>query len=126
MTLFSRTLAAASAVAMLAAAPAPAVAQEYDTSLHNILLDCMTLQILFAQIADTEAEKKEAANMAVGFLTAAQTLSGVDIKDLSTEVNPRKAKILGWLDKKDGASTRLTKSCAAIFTVHKNYVAAGK
>ncbi len=126
MKLFSRTLAAASAIAMLAAAPAPAVAQDYDTSLHSTLLDCMTLQILFAQVADTEAEKKEAANMAVGFLTAAQTLSGVDIKDLSTEVNPRKAKILGWLDKKDESSTKLTKSCAAIFTVHKNYLAAGK
>jgi methionine synthase I (cobalamin-dependent) len=110
---------------MLAAVPAPAVAQEYDPALYETLLDCTTLQILFAQVADTEAEKKDAANMAVGFLTAAQSLSGVEVKDLSTVINPRKAKILGWLDKKDAAAARLTKSCAAIFNVHKNYVTAG-
>jgi opacity protein-like surface antigen len=126
MKLISRTLTAVSAVAMLAAAPAPAAAQEFDTSLHNTLLDCMTLQILFASVADNEAEKAEAANQAVGFLTAAQDLSGVNIKDLSSEVDPRKAKILGWLNNKDSASVRLTKSCAAIFKVHKNYLAAGK
>lgn len=124
MKFTARVLAAASAVSMMTAVPAPAQAQSYDTVLYDTLLDCTALQILFAQAADKPEDKNDAANKAVGYLTAANTLSGTEIKDLGPVMAPRRQKILGMLDKKDGSAERLTKSCAAIFLVGKNALAA--
>jgi hypothetical protein len=120
MKTVSRVLAAASALSMLAAVPAPAQAQEYDTSVHSLLLDCTALQILFASASDKEEDKNQSANAAAAFLTAANVLSGSEIKDLGAEIKPRREKIMGWITKNDPAATRLTKSCASIITVGRN------
>lgn len=105
---------------------ASAQAKPYDAALHNMLLDCTALQLLFAQAGDTEAEKKDNRDMAVGFLSAAQTLSGTDIKDLGAEMKPRTARLLDWLNKKDPQLNALVKNCAAILLVGKNYIESGK
>ncbi|HQV02761.1 MULTISPECIES: hypothetical protein [unclassified Novosphingobium] len=120
MKTVSRVLAAASALSMLAAIPAPAQAQEYDTAVHSLLLDCTALQILFASASDKEADKTQSANAAAAFLTAANIMSGSEIKDLGAEIKPRREKIMGWITKNDPAATRLTKSCASIITVGRN------
>ena len=120
MKTVSRVLAAASALSMLAAVPAPAQAQDYDTSVYNLMLDCTALQILFASASDTEAEKNKSAASAAAFLTAANVLSGTEIKDLGSEIKPRRERIMGWISKNDPAATRLTKSCAAMISVGRN------
>lgn len=120
MKTVSRVLAAASALSMLAAVPAPAQAQDYDTSVYNLMLDCTALQILFASAADSEAEKNKSAASAAAFLTAANVLSGTEIKDLGSEIKPRRERIMGWISKNDPAATRLTKSCAAMISVGRN------
>lgn len=109
-------LLAAASVALL---PVQATAQSsnYDPVLYDLLLDCVALQVLFAQAADKEADKTSAANNAVGYMTAAQQLSGIEIKELGPVLSPRRTKILGMLDKKDGSAERLVKSCAAIMKV---------
>ncbi len=116
----SRVLAAASALSILAAVPAPAQAQDYDTSVHSLMLDCTALQILFASAADKEEDKTKAANSAAAFLTAANVLSGSEIKDLGSAIKPRRERIMGWITKNDPAATRLTKSCAAIMSIGRN------
>lgn len=105
--------------ASVAFLPVQATAQSsnYDPVLYDLLLDCVALQVLFAQAADKEADKTRAANDAVGYMTAAQQLSGVEIKELGPVLSPRRTKILGMLDKKDGSAERLVKSCAAIMKV---------
>lgn len=111
------------AVATLSAtslAAAPAAAQDYDQSLYDTLLDCTSLHVLFAAAADNKAGKDESAASAAAYLDAAQTLSGSEIKDLGSVITPRRTKILAWLDKKDPAINRLTKSCAVITRVGKN------
>ena len=115
-------LAAASLVAMPMQASADAA--NYDTAIYDLMLDCTALQVLFAQAADTDADKKAASNKAVGYLSAANTLSGSEIKDLGPVLQPRRAKILASLDKKDGSAERLVKSCAAIYLVGTNAAAA--
>lgn len=117
-----RTGAGLLAAASVVAAPMQASAQTaaYDTVLYDLLLDCTALQILFAQAADDDADKKSSSNKAVGYLSAANTLSGSDIKELAPVLQPRRAKILEMLGKKDGSAERLTKSCAAIYLVGTN------
>ncbi len=109
-------LLAAASVAIL---PVPVSAQttSYDPVLYDMLLDCTALQVLFAQAADKEEDKTTAANRAVGYLSAAQYLSGAEVKDLGPVLKPRTQKILDMLGKKDGSAERLTKSCAAIMKV---------
>lgn len=120
MKLFPRVVTATTAAAMVAIAPAPAAAQEYDPALYETLLDCTALHILFAAAANDEAAKKESAGNAAAFLDAAQTLSGKELDDIGPVISPRRAKILAWLDKKDPAINRLTKSCAVIQRVGLN------
>ena len=120
MKSLSRIVMAATAAAMVAIAPAPATAQEYDPALYETLLDCTALHILFAAAARNEDAKKESAGKAAAFLNAAQTLSGKEVGDIGPVIAPRRAKILAWLDKKDPAINRLTKSCAVIQRVGYN------
>lgn len=122
MKSFFRTGAGLLAAASVLVAPAQASAATaaYDTVLHDLLLDCTALQVLFAQASDSEADKSNASNKAVGFLSAANTLSGSEIKELGPVLQPRRAKILELLGKKDGSVERLTKSCAAIYLVGTN------
>jgi hypothetical protein len=128
MKVFLRTGAGIAAAASLALAPVTASAQAnaHDPVLYDMLLDCTALQLLFSQAGDTEAEKTDNRNMAVGFLSAAQALSGTDIKDLGAEMKPRTAKLLDWLNKKDPKLNTLVKSCASVLLVGKNYIEAGK
>jgi hypothetical protein len=128
MKSFLRTGAGLLAAASVVAAPMQASAQaaNYDTVLYDLLLDCTALQVLFAQASDSEADKKAASNKAVGYLSAANTLSGAEIKDLGPVLQPRRAKILAMLDKKDGSTEKLVKSCAAIYLVGTNAAAAAK
>jgi hypothetical protein len=128
MKSFLRTGAGLLAAASVLVAPVQASAQTaaYDTVLYDLLLDCTALQVLFAQASDSEADKKSASSKAVGYLSAANTLSGAEIKDLSPVLQPRRAKILASLDKKDGSAERLVKSCAAIYLVGTNAAAAAK
>ena len=126
MKSFLRTGAGLLAAASVVTAPMQASAQTaaYDTVLYDLLLDCTALQVMFAQASDNEADKKSASNKAVGYLSAANTLSGSDVKDLGPVLQPRRAKILASLDKKDGTAERLVKSCAAIYLVGTNAAAA--
>ena len=96
MKSFLRTGAGLLAAASVVTAPMQASAQTaaYDTVLYDLLLDCTALQVLFAQASDNEADKKSASNKAVGYLSAANTLSGSDVKDLGPVLQPRRAKIL--------------------------------
>ncbi len=122
MKFYLRTGAGLLAAASLVAAPIQASAQttNYDPVLYDLLLDCVALQVLFAQAADTDADKKGASNKAVGYLSAANALSGTEIKELAPVMQPRRTKILASLDKKDGSAERLVKSCAAIYLVGTN------
>lgn len=120
MKLLSRALTAITAAALVAIAPAPSAAQEYDAGLYDTLLDCTALHILFAAASDDKAGKDNSAANAAAFLDAAQTLSGKEVGDLGSVITPRRAKILAWLEKKDPAINRLTKSCAVIARVGRN------
>lgn len=128
MMSFLRTGAGLLAAASVVTAPVQVSAQTatYDTVLYDLLLDCTALQVLFVQASDNEADKKSASNKAVGYLSAANTLSGSEIKELGPALQPRSAKILAMLAKKDGTAERLVKSCAAIYLVGTNANAMAK
>ncbi len=113
----------AAAVALLPV-QVSAQASDYDTAVYDLLLDCTALQVLFAQAADKEADKATAANNAVGYLSAAQYLSGSDVSDLGAVLKPRRERILAMLGKKDGSAERLVKSCSAVMKVGVNATAA--
>lgn len=115
-----KSVAAFAALSLTAMASTPAAAQEYDQALYDTLLDCTALHVLFAAAASDKAGKDDSAVNAASYLDAAQTLSGQEVKDLGSVITPRRTKILSWLDKKDPAINRLTKSCAVITRVGKN------
>jgi len=118
-----RTATGLAAFASLSLLPAPAAAQtaEYDTALYDLMLDCATLQVIFASAGKNDAEKTDSANMGAAYLMAAETLSGTQIADLGKVLTPRRERIMGWITSKNPNSMKLVKSCASIFTVHKNY-----
>ncbi|MEQ1497061.1 MAG: hypothetical protein ABL914_00235 [Novosphingobium sp.] len=103
---------------------ASAQANDYDPVMYNLLMDCAAMQILFAQAGESAAEKEKSTNSAVGFVSAANTLSGKEIKDFDAEFNPRQARLLAMLDKKDPALTRMVRSCGAIERVGRDAIAA--
>jgi hypothetical protein len=114
--------------ASLALMPVPAAAatNDYDPAVYNLLLDCATLHTLFAQAADSKEDKDKATNSAVGFISAAESLSGVELKDYAAEINPRQAKLLDMLHKDGDGVKRLARSCAAIERVGRDAIAAAK
>ena len=106
-----RTAGALFAAASLTALPEPALAaQEFDQATYDLLLDCATLQIIFASNGSDEAAKKDSVNMG----------------DLGAVVKPRQARIMGQIASSDPAATRLTRSCGAILKVGINYKDMGK
>lgn len=124
---YVRTAGALFAAASLTALPGPALAaQEFDQATYDLLLDCATLQIIFASNGSDEAAKKDSVNMGVAFISAAQLMSGVEIGDLGAVVKPRQARIMGQIASSDPAATRLTRSCGAILKVGINYKDMGK
>ncbi|MFN3517061.1 MAG: hypothetical protein ACK4YM_07865 [Novosphingobium sp.] len=116
------------AFAASAALPAPVMAQarDYDKATYDLLMDCMTLQILFAGAAENEAQKNDAANMAAAYLSAVNVLTGTEVKDLGAEIKPRRERIMGWIASDDPRAKRLTISCGAIFRVGKDYFSMSK
>lgn len=124
-TLF-RTGAGMLAALSLAMTPVTASAQaaDYDQTVYNMLMDCAALQALFSQAADKQEDKDKALASAVGFMSAAENLSGKEIKDYGTELGPRRDRMLDMLRKDDGTLLRFAKTCAAIERVGRDAVAA--
>lgn len=123
-----RTGAGLLAAASLALTPVTASAQtgDYDPAIYNLLMDCAALQALFSQAAEKEEDKKRSLSSAVGFMSAAETLSGKEIKDYGTELSPRRDRLLTMLNKDDKALLRLAKTCAAIERVGRDAIEAEK
>lgn len=121
-----RTGAGVLAAASLALTPVTASAQsnDYDPAIYNLLMDCAALQALFSQAAEKEADKNRSLASAVGFISAAETLSGKEIKDYGTELGPRRDRLMGMLSKDEKALLRLTKTCAAIERVGRDAIEA--
>ncbi len=124
MKTFAFKLAGAAALAA-AALPGQAMAQSHvqdpQQAAYDLLMDCVTLQILFGSAAQDEARKNEATNMGVAYLTAIGVLTGKEIGDLGPQVNPRRERILGWISNDNPNAKKLTMACAAIFRVGKDY-----
>lgn len=114
------------AAASLALTPVTASAQakDYDQNIYNLLMDCAALQALFSQAAEKEEDKNKSLASAVGFMSAAETLSGTEIKDYGAELSPRRERLLGMLRKDDPALMRMAKTCAAIERVGRDAIAA--
>lgn len=113
------------AAASLAIAPVAAqAAEDYDPVMYDMMLDCASLQILFANNSDDEKGKQDSVKMGAAFLTSAQEMSGIEINDLKPVVTPRMNKIKGWLGSDDGKAKarRLTRTCAYVLKIGKNYV----
>ncbi|MBN8483417.1 MAG: hypothetical protein J0L50_01445 [Sphingomonadales bacterium] len=125
---YSLKLAGLAAFAASAVLPAPAIAQaqDYDKATYDLLMDCVTLQILFAGAAENEAQKNDSATMAAAYLSAANVLTGTEVKDLGAEIKPRRDRIMGWISSDDPRAKRLTMSCGAIFRVGKDYLSMSK
>jgi hypothetical protein len=125
MLKYSMKLAGLAAFAASAVLPAPALAQSHvqdpQQAAYDLLMDCVTLQILFGVAAQDENRKNEATNMGVAYLSAIGVLTGKEIKDLGPEVNPRRERILGWISSDNPNAKKLTMACAAIFRVGKDY-----
>ena len=116
------------AAASLALTPvqAAAKAKDYDPVVYNLLLDCAAMQILFAQVSDTKEDKEASTNRAVGFISAANALSGEDLKDFKAALDPRMTKITNMITSKDPMVDRLVGSCAAIERVGRDAIAVSK
>lgn len=124
---YSLKLAGLAAFAVSAVLPAPAAAQSHvqdpQQAAYDLLMDCVTLQILFASAAEDEAKKNDAANAGVAYLSAIGVLTGKEVKDLGAEVRPRRDRIMGWISSDNPNAKKLTMACAAIFRVGKDYSA---
>lgn len=121
----SLKLSGLAAFAAAVALPAPAFAQAHvqdpQQAAYDLLMDCVTLQIMFGAAAKDEARKEEATNMGVAYLSAIGVLTGKEIKDIGPEVNPRRTRIMGWITSDNPNATKLTMACAAIYRVGKDY-----
>ncbi|MBD3730539.1 MAG: hypothetical protein IE933_12620 [Sphingomonadales bacterium] len=118
----------ASAAAMVAAASlatSPLMAatdNNYDPVMYDMMLDCAALQILFANNSDKQEDKDDSIKMGAAFLTSAQEMSGSEINDLGPVISPRIEKIKGWINSDADKARRLTKTCAYVLKIGKNYV----
>lgn len=115
--------------ASLALGSVPALAADpvdFDKATYEQLLDCSSLYVLLAQATKDNAEKESFTNSAIGFFTAANYLSGIEIKELAPVLEPRQKKIMAMLDAKDPALARMMRACAAIDRVGKDAIAAGE
>lgn len=123
-----RTGAALLAASSLALMPVEASAEtkDYDPAMYDLLLDCAAVYIVVGQASDKDAEKEKATNSAVGFISGAESLSGVEITDYAAVLNPRKDKLLEWLRKKDPSLARTMRSCVAIEKVGTSIAMLGK
>ncbi|MCB2087311.1 MAG: hypothetical protein R3E18_09530 [Sphingomonadaceae bacterium] len=109
------------AAASMTAAPLQAQSNDYDPAMYDMMLDCAALQILFANNAKDEAGKQDSIKMGASFLTSAQEMSGNDLSDLSTVISPRVTKISGWVSNDQAKARKLTKTCAYVLKIGKNY-----
>lgn len=105
---------------------ASAETKDYDSAVYDLLLDCAAVYVVLGQAVDKDSEKEKATNSAVGFISAAESLSGAEIKDYAAEINPRKDKLLDWVRKKDPSLTRTMRSCVAIEKVGASVAALNK